>query len=98
MAIKSYKNSGTRDIAEGVESKTSLRSLPKKLHENARRKLGALFFATSLGDLAQFSGWRLEKLFGDRKGRHSLRINQQYRICFKWTGKDVEDVEIVDYH
>jgi proteic killer suppression protein len=54
--------------------------------------------ATSIADLANWKGLRLEKLKGDRKDQFSIRINDQYRICFRWTGSDAFDVEIVDYH
>ncbi len=53
---------------------------------------------TSLAELAPFPGWRLEQLRGDRSGQYSLRINDQYRICFAWNGIDVFEVEITDYH
>jgi len=53
---------------------------------------------TAIRELAAFPGWRLEMLKGDRAGQYSIRINDQYRICFVWNGIDVEDVEIVDYH
>lgn len=62
------------------------------------RRLGAISFAKSLDDLRDLPGNCLEALRGDRRGQHSIRINDQYRVCFKWNGKDAEDVEIVDYH
>jgi proteic killer suppression protein len=64
----------------------------------AARRLGVIGFAKSLDDLRNPPGNRLETLKGDRKGQYSIRINDQYRVCFKWNGKDAEDVEIVDYH
>lgn len=64
----------------------------------AQRKLEHLHAAHQLRDLAIFPGNRLETLSGDRKGRHSIRINAQYRICFVWREGDVYEVEIVDYH
>ena len=64
----------------------------------ARRKLKMLDDATSLNDLAAPPRNRLEALRGDRKGQHSIRINDQYRICFEWRDGDAHDVEIVDYH
>lgn len=64
----------------------------------ARRKLLYLHRARTLDDLKQPPGNRLEALKGDRKGQHSIRINDQWRICFKWLDGDVFDVEIVDYH
>jgi proteic killer suppression protein len=64
----------------------------------ARRKLKMLDDATGLNDLAALSGNRLETLRGDRKDQHSIRINDQYRICFEWRDGDAHNVEIVDYH
>lgn len=64
----------------------------------ARRKLLQLDSATELRDLASPPGNRLEALKGTRQGQHSIRINDQWRICFRWSGADVFDVEIVDYH
>jgi toxin HigB-1 len=64
----------------------------------ARRKLLQLDNATELRDLASPPGNRLEALRGNRQGQHSIRINDQWRICFRWDGTDAFDVEIVDYH
>lgn len=67
------------------------------IEKSARVRLEVLDAATSLGDL-DLPGFRLEALKGKRKGQHSIRINDQYRICFKWRNGDALDVEIVDYH
>ena len=64
----------------------------------ARRKLEQLDWAGSLDDLRVPPGNRLEALRGDRKGQHSIRINDQFRLCFRWQGTDALDVEIIDYH
>ena len=64
----------------------------------ARRKLNMLDNATSLNDLAVLPGNRLEALRGKRSGQHSIRINDQYRVCFEWRSGDAHNVEIVDYH
>jgi proteic killer suppression protein len=64
----------------------------------ARRKLRQLEIAGRLGDLRVPSGNRLESLKGDRVGQHSIRVNDQFRICFRWTAAGAENVEIVDYH
>ena len=64
----------------------------------ARRKLRQLDSAVELRDLASPPGNRLEALKGERQGQHSIRINDQWRICFRWRGADAFDVEIVDYH
>ncbi len=98
MAIQSYRDEGTRDIAEGVNSKAARRALPVHLQESARRRLAALNAMTAFADLALFPGWRLEQLKGDRTGQYSIRINDQYRICFTWNGIDTLNVAITDYH
>ena len=64
----------------------------------ARVKLARLHATVSLNDLAALPGNRLEKLAGDRTGEYSIRVNDQYRVCFRWTQRGAEDVEIVDYH
>lgn len=64
----------------------------------AQRKLEMLHAATELGDLASPPGNRLEKLRGERAGQYSIRINDQWRICFEWRGGDAYAVEITDYH
>ena len=64
----------------------------------ARRKLEMLDAATSLADLSQISGNRLEPLKGDRAGQYSIRVNDQWRVCFEWVEGDSFNVEIVDYH
>jgi len=64
----------------------------------ARRKLEMLAAARTLEDLTSPPGNRLEALKGDRRGQHSIRINDQWRLCFRWRNGDVYDVEIVDYH
>jgi toxin HigB-1 len=72
--------------------------LPTDLHRGARRKLGLLGVAQQLNDLRVPPGNRLEKLDGNREGQHSIRINDQWRLCFRWSEGDAYDVEIVDYH
>ncbi|MDR1952939.1 MAG: type II toxin-antitoxin system RelE/ParE family toxin [Clostridiales Family XIII bacterium] len=70
----------------------------EKIERIAIRKLLQLEIAATLGDLSVPPGNRLELLTGDRKGQCSIRINEQYRICFVWTSRGAKDVEIVDYH
>jgi len=70
----------------------------RNIERVARRKLEMLDAATTLGDLRALPGNRLEELVGDRKGQHSIRINDQFRICFIWREGNAERVEIVDYH
>ena len=74
------------------------RRLPTQIQQTARRKLLLLHQARSLNDLRVPYGNRLEALAGDRQGQHSIRVNDQWRICFRWQGQDAFDVEIVDYH
>lgn len=75
------------------------RRLPPQIQRAARRKLLLLNQARRLEDLrAPYYGNPLEALKGDRKGQHSIRINDQWRICFRWEGQDAFEVEIVDYH
>jgi len=68
------------------------------IQDSARTRLIRLDAAETLADLAAFKGNRLEALKGARKGQHSIRINDQYRICFTWGNKGPKDVEITDYH
>ena len=72
--------------------------LPQNVHRAAFRKLRMLHRALTLQDLRVPPGNRLEALKGDRKGQHSIRVNDQFRICFVWQSGDAYEVEIVDYH
>ena len=74
------------------------RRLPQQIQRVARRKLLLLYQARSLNDLRVPYGNHLEVLKGDRKGQHSIRVNDQWRIGFRWQGEDALDVEIADYH
>ena len=98
MSIRSFANKGTEDIFNQVGSKIARKTCPEAVWPVVRRKLEILNAVTRLSDLAIPPGNRLEALQRDRKGQHSLRINQQYRVCFRWTDDGVEDVEITDYH
>jgi proteic killer suppression protein len=95
--ILSFKDRGTEDIFHGEDSKASRKTLPSHLHERAAKTLDQLSAAVSLKSLS-LPGLRLEKLRGDRAGQHSIRINDQYRVCFHWSEAGPTDVEIVDYH
>lgn len=98
MAIRTFKNSGSEDINYGRNSKAARRLLPVTLLHKAQVKLARLSAAESLKDLQTLPGNHLELLKGNRKGQYSIRINEQYRICFKWINNNAEDVEVVDYH
>ena len=98
MAIQNFKNKGTEDINYGRVTKEALRTLPKELHRKGQIKFARLGAVTSIQDLQEIRGNRFEKLKGERKGQYSIRINDQYRICFKWENENTVDVEIADYH
>jgi proteic killer suppression protein len=92
--IASFQDRAAASIWQGKP----VRRMPIELQRVARRKLRMLNNAADLVDLLVPPGNRLEKLRGDRAGQHSIRINQQWRICFRWRDGDAHDVEIVDYH
>lgn len=92
--IKSFKGK----LAENIWKRQHVRSLAPAIQRAARRKLIQLDSAQDLNDLKSPPGNRLEALKGERRGQFSIRINDQYRICFQWIGKDADEVEIVDYH
>ena len=96
--ILSFANKATEDIFDGVNSSEARKLLPRELLRIAFRKLDQLNAADRLDDLKVPPGNRLELLKGDRRGQHSIRINDQYRICITWTPEGPESVEIVDYH
>jgi len=92
--IRTFKDRETESLFRREFSK----KLPPDIQRVAFRKLRILNRATALNDLRVPPANRLEKLFGDREGEHSIRINDQWRICFVWHGTDAFKVEIVDYH
>jgi proteic killer suppression protein len=96
--ILSFADQGTEDIFNGVNSASARRVCPRAIWKVAFRKLDQLDSATKLLDLRVPPGNRLEALSGDREGQHSIRINDQYRICFFWKEAGPEAVEIADYH
>ena len=96
--ILSFKDVGTQDIFNGENTKSARKTCPQTLFDVAFRKLDQIDSAVELNDLRLPPGNRLEALEGDRIGQHSIRINDQYRICFTWTNNGATEVEIVDYH
>ena len=96
--ICSFKDTGTQDVFNGVNSKSARKACPKELWRVATRKLDQLDSVELLDELKIPPGNRLELLSTDRAGQHSIRINEQYRICFVWTEVGPAEVEIVDYH
>ena len=96
--IRSFRNTATEDIFNGVNTKAARSLCPQYLWKVAFRKFDQLDSVESLYDLRIPPGNKFEALKGDRKGQYSIRINEQYRICFLWTETGPSDVEIVDYH
>jgi toxin HigB-1 len=96
--IVTFKNKGTEDIFNGKNTKAARRTCPESLWKIAARKLDQLDSVALLDELRIPPGNWLESLGADRIGQHSIRINNQYRICFRWSESGPEQVEIVDYH
>jgi proteic killer suppression protein len=92
--IAIFKDADAKRLYETGKS----RRLPSEIQRAALRKLKYLNNAADLNDLRKPPGNRLEALSGDREGQHSIRINDQYRICFVWKGAEFRDIEIVDPH
>ena len=96
--IVSFKNQATEDIFNGVNSKIARKICPQTIWRIASRKLDQLDSVELLEELKIPPGNRLESLSGDRDSEFSIRINEQYRICFVWGELDPSEVEIIDYH
>lgn len=96
--IQTFKDAGSEDIFNGKNTKEARKLLPSSLWKIAARKLDQLDSATALQELRVPPGNKLEALSRDRSEQHSIRINDQYRICFKWSDLGPDQVEIVDYH
>ena len=96
--IVSFRNEGTEDIFNGKNTRAAGRTCPASLGKVVVRKLDQLDSVTALDELRIPAGNRLEALTGNRQGQYSIRINDQYRVCFIWTESGPEEVEIVDYH
>jgi len=92
--VVSFRDSNTETLWETGSS----RRIPANIRRTAWKKLAILNAAIELSNLTVPPGNRLEALSKDRKGQHSIRINDQYRICFRWLDGNAHDVEIVDYH
>ena len=92
--IRSFRDRETAKVWDGERS----RRLPGDIQDAALRKLRLLNRSSVLDELRVPPGNRLEALSGDRKGQHSIRINQQWRVCFRWSDGGCDDVEICDYH
>ena len=96
--IQSFRNQGTEDVYDVSDTKAARKTCPRALWSVAARRLTLLDNAEGLQDLRQPPGNRLEALQGARRGQHSIRINDQFRLCFVWTAQGPTQVEIVDYH
>ncbi len=96
--IQSFKNKGTEDIFNGKNTKEARKTCPRSLWNIATRKLDQLDSVQILEELKVPPGNMLELLKRNRKGEHSIRLNDQYRICFTWSEIGPDSVEITDYH
>jgi proteic killer suppression protein len=96
--IVSFSDQETEDIFNGIQSKGARKRLPLQLWKIAQRKLDQLDVVVGVEELRIPPGNRLEKLRGDRDGSYSIRINDQFRICFDWEESGPANVEIIDYH
>lgn len=96
--IQSFKTTGTEDIFDGIASRAARKCCPQNIWPVARRKMDQINRVRDLNELVVPPGNRLEGLKGDRDDQYSIRINQQYRICFMWKDGDAYNVEITDYH
>ena len=96
--LGSFAARGTEDIFDGAPTRAARATCPARVWPVARRKLTQINRVRDLGELAIPPGNRLERLAGNRKGQYSIRINDQYRICFRWETGYAHEVEITDYH
>ena len=96
--IRSFRDRAAEDIFDGFDTLAARRACPRALWPVARRKLDQINRVSELADLAVPPGNRLELLRGNRGGQHSIRINDQFRVCFRWEGEDAYEIEIADYH
>lgn len=96
--IRSFKDPGTEDLFNRVKSKAARRACPETLWSVARRKLDQINAVADLRELAIPPANRLEALKGNRDGQFSIRINDQFRVVFRWSDQGADDVEVVDYH
>ena len=96
--IEAFRNKGTADIFNGKNTKDARKQCPRALWNIAARKLDQLDSVQTLEELRVPPGNMLEQLKGSRKEEYSNRINDQYRICFKWSKNGPDSVEISDYH
>jgi proteic killer suppression protein len=96
--IRSFANTATEDLFNGVDSRRARAACPSTLWPVVRRKLTQINRVRDLRELAIPPGNRLEALRGTRAGQHSIRVNQQFRVCFRWENGYADEVEVTDYH
>ena len=96
--IRTFADAATEDLFNGLDSRRARRACPATLGPAVTRKLTQLNRVRELRELAIPPGNRLEALRGTRRGQHSIRINDQFRICFRWEDGYADDVEVTDYH
>jgi proteic killer suppression protein len=96
--IRGFRDQGTQDVFNGLDTKAARRACPRDLWARAQRRLSQLDYASSLRDLRLPKSSRLHRLVEDRKDQYSISINMEYRICFTWTDVGPDEVEITDYH
>ena len=96
--IVSFADEGTEDIYDGKDTRKARKTCPPEVWQRAQDKMTVMNAVAEVEELRIPPSNRLEALKGKRKGQWSIRINDQYRICFRWTEKGPADVEIVDYH
>jgi proteic killer suppression protein len=96
--IQSFKNQATEDLFNGEATKSALKLISRNLWNIVSRKLDQIDSVVTLNELRVPPGNHLETLKKDRQEQHSIRINDQYRVCFKWTESGPTDVEVTDYH
>lgn len=96
--IRSFADAATEDLFNGVDSRRARGACPRELWPIVRRKLTQLNRVRDLKELAIPPGNRLERLAGSRQGQYSVRVNQQYRVCFRWEAGYADEVEVTDYH
>ncbi|MCY4073894.1 MAG: type II toxin-antitoxin system RelE/ParE family toxin [Acidobacteria bacterium] len=89
-----FRDSASERVFEG----RPVRRLPAEIQRRARMRLQRVVAATALSDLRLPPSHRLKALSGDRKGQHSIRINDQWRVCFRWTDRGAREIEVTDYH
>ena len=96
--IVAFKNQATEDVFNGKNTKAARKLCPQSVWRVAARKLDQLDSVNILDELKVPPGNRLEALIGDREGQFSIRINDQYRVCFTWSTGVPDEVELIDYH